>query len=81
MLEIDSQMDVVKTSQCSQVVKAVFMSLVGDTEAIVERLQPLASRQFNCVGVVSRGHSSEVLGIRLGLLGDLTSFIPDFPHL
>ena len=56
-------MDMVKASQCSQVVKAVFMSLVGDTEAIVERLQPLASRQFNSVGVVSCGHSSEVLGI------------------
>ena len=56
-------MDVVKASQRSQVVKAVFMSLVGDTEAVVERLQPLASRKFNSVRVVSRGHSSEVLGI------------------
>ena len=56
-------MDMVKTSQCSQVVKAVLVSLVGDTEAIVERLQPLASRQLNSVGVVSRGHSSEVLGV------------------
>ena len=63
LLEIDSQMDMVKTSQRSQVVKTVFMSLVGDSEAVVERLQSLASRKFNGVGVVSRGHSSEVLGV------------------
>lgn len=61
LIKINSKVHVIQTPQCSEVVKAVLLVLIDDTEVVKELFKASAASRLNRVGILSLRNGGDTL--------------------